>query len=99
LTSEGGIKWILEGDANTGYFHSTANGRRRKCRIEFLDTDLGRITEQKELVMRIESFYKNMFGRENRGRARLAKSTWQVSGRLPADQQEGLIRPFSMEEV
>jgi hypothetical protein len=49
--------------------------------------------------MRIESFYKNMFGRENRGRARLAKSTWQVSGRLPADQQEGLIRPFSMEEV
>jgi hypothetical protein len=39
----GGVRWLLEGDANTGYFHSIANGRR-KCRIEFLETGYGRIS-------------------------------------------------------
>jgi hypothetical protein len=54
---EGGVKWILEGDANTGFFHSVANGRRRKCIIEFLDTESGRITEQGDLVAHIEAFF------------------------------------------
>ena len=26
----GGIKWVTKGDANTGYFHAYANGRKRK---------------------------------------------------------------------
>jgi hypothetical protein len=39
-----GVKWILEGDSNTTYFHRLANGRRRKCMIEFLETEKGRIT-------------------------------------------------------
>jgi mannosylglycoprotein endo-beta-mannosidase len=26
-------QWILEGDANTAFFHAMANGRRRRCSI------------------------------------------------------------------
>jgi hypothetical protein len=42
LAKERGVKWILEGDANNGFFHTVANGRR-KCIIEFLDIESGRI--------------------------------------------------------
>jgi hypothetical protein len=34
-----------------------ANGRRRKCIIEFLDIESGRITEQGDLVAHIEAFF------------------------------------------
>jgi protein subunit release factor B len=80
LAKEGGVNCILEGDANTDFFHSVANGRRRKCKIEFLDTRRGRITEQREPVAHIEGFYKSLFGREERGTARLARSIWQDKG-------------------
>ena len=33
----GGRKWLFEGDANTGYFHGLANGRKRKCTIKTLE--------------------------------------------------------------
>jgi hypothetical protein len=29
----GGVKWILNGDANNGYFHGIVNGRKKKCAI------------------------------------------------------------------
>jgi hypothetical protein len=29
----GGVKWILKGDTNSGYFHSIANDRKKKCTI------------------------------------------------------------------
>jgi hypothetical protein len=45
LAENGGVKWILEGDGNTDYFHSIANGRRRKCKIYFLEIEEGRVTE------------------------------------------------------
>ena len=37
----GGVKWITKGDANTGYFHAFANGRKRKCSILRLQSDHG----------------------------------------------------------
>src|SRR6266498_2608202 len=43
----GGEKWILEGDANTRFFHGVANGRRRKCQIEMLQTEEGRLQIRK----------------------------------------------------
>jgi hypothetical protein len=27
------VRWTLQGDANTAYFHAIANGRHRKCAI------------------------------------------------------------------
>jgi hypothetical protein len=95
----GGVKWILEGDSNTCYFHSIANGRRRKCRIEFLETGQGRIVEQELLVSHIYEFYRKLFGREERGKIRMATRMWKERGRLSRAQQESIVRPFTMEEV
>lgn len=99
MARRGGVKWILEGDANPGYFHSVANGRRRKCKIEMLETKKGRITEQGELMEHIYSFYKNLFGTEERGKARLTEGVWSNKGSLSDQQMEGLTTPFSIEEV
>jgi hypothetical protein len=43
----GRVKWALQGDANTAYFHAVANGRRRKCNISALISDSGTITDPK----------------------------------------------------
>ncbi|KAE8813175.1 Hydroxyisourate hydrolase [Hordeum vulgare] len=37
----GGVKWVTKGNANTGYFHAYANGRKRKCSIVRLQADHG----------------------------------------------------------
>jgi hypothetical protein len=99
LVKDRGCEMNFEGDANTSFFHSVVNGRRRKCIIEFLDTERGRITEQTELVDHIEDFYTILFGREVRGTVRLGSSTWRDKGSLSSEEKENLIRTFSMEEA
>jgi hypothetical protein len=61
-------------NGNTGYFHSVANGRRTKCRIEYLKDGDNRITEQGELVVHINDFYRKLFGREKRGTIRMVEN-------------------------
>jgi len=56
-----GQKWVLEGDANTNFFHQFANGRRRKNTIASLDSDQGEIRGQKEITDHIVQYYKKMF--------------------------------------
>jgi hypothetical protein len=42
----GRARWVLQGDANTKYFHALANGRRRKCCISSLVAEQGVITDK-----------------------------------------------------
>jgi hypothetical protein len=50
--------WILQGDANISYFHTCANGGRRKIKICSLKTKIGTITGQQEICTHIVDFYK-----------------------------------------
>lgn len=58
---EGG-NWLLKGDANTSYFHTIANGRKRKCFIRNLVEGENTIEDKEELKVFITNFYKNLFG-------------------------------------
>jgi hypothetical protein len=58
----GSERWILMGDANTHYFHTFANGRKRKTKICSLWSEDGTMTNQKEISRHIVQFYKNLFG-------------------------------------
>jgi hypothetical protein len=49
--------WLIQGDANTAFFHAFANGRRRKCAISSLISDSGTITGERELQAHIYDFY------------------------------------------
>jgi hypothetical protein len=70
LLREEEIKWyqrsksqlILEGDANTRYFHSVANGRHRKKLIHSLVQDEGIIEGHENLKSFITNYYKCLFG-------------------------------------
>jgi hypothetical protein len=90
----GSVRWILEGDSNTCFFYNIANGKRRKCHIEFLETEEGRISHQKGLVQHIAGFYKKLLDPEDRGLVRLGYDVWQEKGRLISKQMDGLIKQF-----
>lgn len=34
-----GVKWILEGDSNSSYFHKCASGRKKKMQVSMLEVD------------------------------------------------------------
>jgi hypothetical protein len=69
------IKWyqrsksqfILEGDANTRYFHSVANGRHQKKLIHSLFQDEGTIEGHENLKLYITNYYKGLFGSPDEG--------------------------------
>jgi hypothetical protein len=54
-------KFILEGDSNTRYFHSIANGQHRKKRIHSLIQNEGTIERLDNLKYYITNYYKNLF--------------------------------------
>jgi glycyl-tRNA synthetase beta subunit len=66
LLQEEELKWyqrsksqfILEGDSNTRYFHSVANGRHRKKRIHSLVQEDGTIEGHDQLKAYITNYYK-----------------------------------------
>lgn len=95
----GGAKWILEGDANTGFFHSMANGRKRKCTIFSLESDHGEIRGESEIKDHVENYYKKLFGREETGNIRMRENMWSEEGRLSDAEAQELVRPFTMKEL
>jgi hypothetical protein len=58
-------QWLLLGDSNSGFFYGIANERRRKCNIFALESEGSEISEPKELMLHIEGYYKQLFGRED----------------------------------
>jgi len=56
------VKDLLEGDANTKYYHLLANGRHRKTHIFQLEDGNNIISGDAQLKMHITNYYKNLFG-------------------------------------
>jgi mannosylglycoprotein endo-beta-mannosidase len=71
----GRVRWALQGDANTAYFHAVANGRR-KCHISKLRTDNGTISEPKLIQEHVYEFYRNLLGSSAPRVCGLAPSSW-----------------------
>ena len=75
LLREEELKWyqrsksqfILEGDSNTRYFHSIANGRHGKKLIHSLVQDEGTIEGHEQLKSYITNYYKGLFGAPKEG--------------------------------
>jgi mannosylglycoprotein endo-beta-mannosidase len=82
LLREEEIKWyqrsksqfILEGDANTRYFHSVANGRHRKKLIHSLVQEEGTIVGHDNLKSYITNYYKGLFGSLEEGTVSMDES-------------------------
>jgi hypothetical protein len=94
-----GQKWVLEGDANTNFFHQFANGRRRKNTITSLDSDQGEIRGQKEITYHIVKYYKNLFGNSQPCQMNLNSNFWPHQYILSEVDNTYLVRKFEIEEI
>ena len=101
------IKWyqrskaqfIPEGDSNTRYFHSIANGRHRKKLIHSLNQDEGIIEGQNELKSYITNYYKGLFGPPDAGNFSLDESRTDDIPQILEVENAFLTSPFTEKEV
>jgi hypothetical protein len=95
----GGVKWILEGDSNSRYFHGKDNGSKKKCTIFALEDGERTKRDPKEIREHVEFYYKSLFGKEQEGTITLGENFWSDRGRLSNEEAQELIRPFTMKEI
>ena len=103
LLREEELKWyqrskaqfILEGDSNTRYFHSLANGRHRKKRIYSLNQDEGLIEGHEQLKTYITNYYKNLFGKPEEGNFSMDESRTNDIPQVSDEENAHLTAPFS----
>jgi hypothetical protein len=69
--------WILFGDANTKYFHTIANDRRRKCAITSLRADNFTILDKVGIQKHVYEFYISLMGTEDPKPIKLGAVAWQ----------------------
>jgi hypothetical protein len=107
LLREEELKWyqrsksqfILEGDSNTRYFHSIANGRHRKKRIHSLIQDEGTIEGPDNLKNYITAYYKNLFGAPEEGNFFMDESQTDDIPQVSIEENNLLTAEYSEEEV
>jgi hypothetical protein len=95
----GSEKWLLKGDANTSFFHNSANGRRRKTRICSLDTNNGAITSQEAIKAHVVEFYINLFGPSQHKGLRLTSGFSGVNEKQEEADRLQLASPYTEKEL
>jgi hypothetical protein len=90
---------ILEGDSNTRYFHSLANGRHRKKRICSLIQEEGTIEGHEQLKSYITNYYKCLFGAPEEGNFSLDECRTDDIPQVFEDENRLLTAPYTEDEV
>jgi hypothetical protein len=93
----GKTRWVLQGDANSAYFHAVANGRWRKCLISIINTPNGPITDQRLIQEHVYEFYRQLLGTNATRGYGLAPETW--SGRQRVSQEENIELALTFSEL
>ena len=99
LAKAWGVKWLLEGDSNTAFFHKSANGRKRKSIIHSLEDEGVSFSEQAELREHITQYYKKLFGKEEIADIHLNCGIWSNQQKITPEENDRLTEPFTLEEV
>jgi hypothetical protein len=94
-----GNNWILQGDANTQFFHQFVNGRRRKKMISFLENGSEDIRGQSAISSHTVDYYKGLFGQNEPCSMSLSSEFWPAELQVSDVDKLELIKPFSMEEI
>ena len=103
LLREEELKWalrakvqrVVQGDANTQFFHMIANGKHRKKRIFQLEQDEGTILGQENLKLYITEYYKQLFGPPEDNCVFLDESRIEDVPQLTAVENDILVAPFT----
>jgi mannosylglycoprotein endo-beta-mannosidase len=92
-------QFLLEGDSNTRYFHSVANGRHQKECIHSLVQEEGIIEGQDNLKVYITNYYKNLFGAPEESNFSMDESRTDDIPRVSVEKNNLLTAEYSEEEV
>jgi hypothetical protein len=93
------VKHLLEGDANTKYYHLLANGRHRKTRIFQLEDGNDIISGDAQLKKHITNYYKTLFGPSKNSTITLDELQTEDIPQVSALENELLTIDFAEDEV
>ncbi|XP_039120732.1 uncharacterized protein LOC120257303 [Dioscorea cayenensis subsp. rotundata] len=91
------VKWLREGDANTKFFHSVANGRCNHNHIAEVDFEDNSVKGDADIGRIFTTFFRGQFGTKRDFRFLI---DWNVLlANKPRINLEDLKTPFSSEEI
>lgn len=90
------IKWIIDGDENTAFFHRFVNNKRRKSKISGLLIDGVWVTEPEAIKSGIFSFYQEKFQERWASRPKFSSSKFSS---IDPTTRDSLESPFTIEEI
>jgi hypothetical protein len=93
------IKTLLEGDANTRFFHLVANRKHRKQHIYKLEDDQGVVVGDDRLKSHITNYYKDLFGPPEFSEVTLVEDQNLDIPQVSPEENDILISPFTESEV
>jgi hypothetical protein len=93
------VRWTLQGDANTAYFHAVANGRRRKCAILSLQMPNGPISEKGVIQAHVYSFYRELMGTEEPQVLTLVQGLWATNQCVSPDENCRMAITFTERDL
>ncbi|XP_071680408.1 uncharacterized protein [Lolium perenne] len=93
-------QWTLKGDSCTAYFQAIANGRKRKCSIPRLITDVGEVEEPRALMEHIYQFYQGLMGAKGEERVfALGTDLWGEDQKISDEENWGVEVAFTALEL
>ncbi|XP_077234220.1 uncharacterized protein LOC143876406 [Tasmannia lanceolata] len=90
------VKWLMEGDKNTAFFHAIASARRRRNRIESLEVEGAVVSDRERIIAETIAFYRSLYSDD--GLVRPIPQDICFSN-LSLEASAGLEIPFSEEEI
>jgi mannosylglycoprotein endo-beta-mannosidase len=93
------VKWALQGDANTAYFHAVANGRRRKRTISTLNLGNEITNDPRKIQTAIYDFYRDLLGSAGSRTCGLSPRTWPIDSQVSMEDNNQLMITLSETEL
>ncbi|XP_021980553.1 uncharacterized protein LOC110876698 [Helianthus annuus] len=90
------VKWAVDGDENTSFFHGVINGHRKNNRINGLEFDGVWVSQPEDLKKSIKMYYESIFTEQMYDRPKFINNGFKV---LSLDQSAMLVKRFSKEEI
>ncbi|XP_035834976.1 uncharacterized protein LOC118483361 [Helianthus annuus] len=96
LQQKARVRWIELGDENTSYFHSVVNNHISRNKVSGLWIGGQWISDPMEIKNQFQKAFKEKFNKPVTSRPRIGADGFS---KLSQSQAEGLVVPFSIEEV